>query len=54
VSGIVFEVTSDVQLRIVDVTLVMTDCPFGGFLGSDGVGPAESHDTGTDENAKPA
>jgi hypothetical protein len=36
------------ELHIVNVTLVMTDCPFGGLFGTDWIGPPEPHDTGTD------
>ena len=53
VPGRKFEVISDMQLRVVNVTLVMTDCPFGGFLGPDGIGPPEPHDTRADGDAKP-
>jgi hypothetical protein len=41
-----------VELRVVNVTLVMTDGPFCGFLGPDGIGPPESHDARTDDDAK--
>lgn len=41
------------KFRVVNVTLVMTDCPFGGFLGPDGIGPPESHDTRADDDAEP-
>ncbi|EHB97345.1 hypothetical protein PP451_15750 [Mycobacteroides abscessus] len=51
--GIVFEVISDMKLRIINVALVMTDCPFGGFLSSDGVGPPESYDTRPNGDAEP-
>ncbi|RWA18083.1 hypothetical protein MELE44368_24120 [Mycolicibacterium elephantis DSM 44368] len=52
--GIECEVVSDMQLRIVNVTLVMTDGPFCGLLGTDGIGPPESHDARTDSDAKPS
>ncbi|MDV7189061.1 hypothetical protein [Mycolicibacterium fortuitum] len=38
---------------VVNVTLVMTDGPFGGLLGADRIRPPEPHDTGTDGDAKP-
>lgn len=41
------------QLRVVAVTLVMTDCPFGGLLGPDGIGPLEPYDTRSNGHAKP-
>ena len=48
------EVISDVQLRIVNVTMVMTDGLFCCFLGPDRIGSAESYDARTDSDAKPS
>ena len=50
--GIAIKVISESKLCVVNVTLVMTDCPFGGFLNPDGICPAEPHDTGTDRDTK--
>ncbi|MCX8556060.1 hypothetical protein OS121_13325 [Mycolicibacterium mucogenicum] len=52
--GIAFEVIPDMKLRVVNVTLVMTDGPFGGLLGPDRIGPPEPYDTGTDGDAEPS
>jgi hypothetical protein len=52
VAGRQFEVISDTEHCVVNVTLVMSDCPFGALLGPDRIGPAESNDTRTDENAE--
>lgn len=52
VPGCESDVIFDMQLGVVDVTLVMTDGPFGGFLGPDGIGPPEPYDARTDGDAK--
>lgn len=52
VVGVAFKVTSDMELHVVDVTLVMTDCPFEALFGPDGIGPPEPHDTRTDRDPK--
>jgi hypothetical protein len=54
VPGCEGEVISDVQLRVVNVKLVMTDGPFCCFLGPDRIGPPESYDARTDGDAKPS
>jgi hypothetical protein len=46
------DLVRDLQLRVVNVTLVTTDASLGGFLDPDGIGPPESHDAGTDGDAK--
>ncbi|MBY0390557.1 MAG: hypothetical protein K2X56_21300, partial [Mycobacterium pseudokansasii] len=46
------DVVPDLQLRVVNVTLVMTDGPLGGFLCADGIGPPEAHDAGSDGDVK--
>ncbi|BBC68279.1 hypothetical protein MMRN_51750 [Mycobacterium marinum] len=42
------------ELRIVNVTLVMSNTPFGGLLDTNRIGPTESHHTRTDSDAKPS
>jgi hypothetical protein len=48
VPGHAFEVISDMELRVVNIPLVMANCPFGSQFGPNGIGPPEPHDTGTD------
>jgi hypothetical protein len=40
------------ELHVVNIPLVMADCPFGGFLGANRIGPPEPHDARTDGYAK--
>lgn len=44
---------SYMELHVVNIPLVMADCPFGGFLGANRIGPPEPHDAGTDGYPKP-
>jgi hypothetical protein len=48
------QIRSDSELRVIHVTLVMANGPFGGFLGTNRIGPTESHNTRTDSDAKPS
>ena len=41
------------ELRVINIPLVMAYRPFGGLLGPDRVGPPEPYDTRPDGNAKP-
>ncbi|MCI4674592.1 hypothetical protein [Candidatus Mycolicibacterium alkanivorans] len=48
------QIVLDSKLCIVNVTLVMSKGPFGGLLGTNRIGPAQSHNTRTDGDAKPS
>lgn len=50
---VAFEVFSDMKLRVVNIPLVMAYRPLGGLFGTNRIGPAESHHTRTDGDAKP-
>jgi hypothetical protein len=48
------QIVPDSKLYIVNVTLVMTNCPLGSLLGTKRIGPTESHNARTDSDAKPS
>lgn len=48
------EIVLDSKLGIVNVTLMMANGPFGGLLGTNRIGPTESHNTRAYSDAKPS